>query len=263
MGSEINTIHQWIWEKDVITFKSMREDSSVIAQFEYDGVHYKDPGTENIRINLWLNFGQAPQTSQEAIISAFHFEHMLPAPVNVSATDGNPQKVTISWNDQPGKFFGVYRGVSDDPLAAELLTPEWISEPFYEDYSGQGGTTYYYRVRASDNAQGSNSSGYASGYSAYDTGWFVDTLMSVQESNERNGLRISPNPGDEYVRIFSENKNVDGTLRLFDVQGRLVYEQPFVTEALLHTARLSPGIYHLQLISFTGNAFSYRLVLQH
>ncbi len=263
MGSEINTIHQWIWEKDVITFRSLREDSTVIAQFEYDGVHYKDPGTENIRINLWLNFGQAPLTSQEAILSGFHFEHMLAAPVNVSASDGNPQKVTISWNDQPGRFFGVYRGISDNPATAELLTPEWISEPYYEDFSGQGGITYYYRVRASDNAQGSNATGYASGFSEYDTGWFVDTLMAVHDHGVMNKLHISPNPGDEYVRVNAGNSIMNGTLRLFDLRGRLVLEKLFVQEEILKTGTLPPGMYFLQLITRGGAVYPARLLVYH
>lgn len=263
MGSEINTIHQWTWEKDVITFRSLREDSTLIAQFEYDGVHYKDPGTENIRINLWLNFGQAPQTSQEAVLSRFQFENILPAPVNVSATDGNPQKVTVSWDDQPGKFFGVYRGISDDPLAAELLTPQWIGEPYFEDDQGQGGTTYYYRVRSSDNAEGSNITGYASGFSEYDTGWFVDTLMGVQDYSPEYGLQVTPNPADAYVRVDAGNSIMYGTLRMFDLRGILVLEKLFVQEEILETDKLPPGMYFLQLTTRSGEVYPARLMVHH
>lgn len=263
MGSEVNTIHQWTWETDVIEFVSMREDSSIIAQFEYDGVHFKEPGAENIRINLWLNFGQAPQTSQEAILSGFHFENILAAPENVSATDGNPQKVTVSWVDQPGKYFGVYRSISDDPMASELLTPEWISEPVYDDYTGQSGTTYYYRVRCSDNAQGSNTSGYASGFSDYDTGWSVDTTMSVVTHELSEVLQISPNPCDDFVRIVSINNDLEGELRLLDTKGRRVLETPFVYEVLLPVTKLAPGVYFLQLITSKGKIYPAKLVVNH
>lgn len=263
IGPETNTIHRMTWKKDVIEFISMREDNSVIAQFEYDGIHYKDPGTENIRINLWLVFGQAPQAGQEAILSGFHFEPILAAPINVSATDGSPQKVTVTWDDQPGKYFGIYRGIADDPMGAALLTDEWITEPVFDDYTGQKGTTYHYWVRSSDNSKGSNSTGYASGFSDYDTGWFVDTNMFISDREDEIMLLISPNPCDEYAIVKSKDKSLYGSLRLFDAMGRLVLEQPFVTEALLPTAWLFPGLYYLHLIPRTGNACAARFVVWH
>jgi hypothetical protein len=263
MSSETNTIHKMTWTKDAIEFTSLREDQSVIAQFEYDGIHFKEPGTENIRINLWLVFGQAPLANQEAVLSGFQFEPVLAAPENVSATDGSPQKVTVTWDDQPGRYFGVYRGIPEDPMEAALLTAEWITEPSFDDYTGQKGTTYHYWVRSSDNPEGSNATGYASGYSDFDTGWYADTNMFIHDRDAERLLLISPNPCDEYAMVSSKGKSLEGSLRIYDAMGRLMHEQPFVTEAILPTARLSPGIYHVQLISFNGNAFSARLVVRH
>ena len=261
IGPETNTIHRMTWKKDVIEFVSMREDLSVIAEFEYDGSHYKDPGKENIRINLWLVLGQAPQANQEAVLSGFKFENILEAPGNVSATDGNPQKVTVTWDDQPGKYFGVYRGISDDPLAAELLTEEWITETYYDDYQGQKGTIYHYRVRSSDNAKGSNSTGYASGFSDYDTGWFVDTNMLVPDWRAGRNLLISPNPCDDHARISMANE--EGYLQLIDSRGKVVWDRPFMNEAILSTAELSPGIYLLRLVTRDGEKYPARLVVAH
>ncbi len=263
MGSEVNTIHQWTWGKNMIKFLSMREDSTVIAQFEYNGNYYKDPGTENIRINLWLNFGQAPQSNQEVVLSGFHFEPFLAAPKNLSATDGTPQKITVTWDDQPGKFFGVYRGIPDDPSKATLLTKEWITDPFYEDYTGKKGTTYHYWIRSSDNPNGSNSSGYASGFSKDDTGWFIDTPLFVQDWKVQRILLISPNPCDEYVKVIASDNIQDGFLQLFNTAGKLVLEQPFDSEATLSTIRLPAGMYQLKLITRQRNACSARFVVRH
>jgi hypothetical protein len=263
VGSEINTIHQWTWKKDTIEFISMHEDSSIIARFEYTGDQFKYPGAENIRINLWLNFGQAPSGFQEAILSGFEFENLLPAPQNVTATDGNPMWITVNWNGQPGKLFGIYRGISNDPLEAKLLTEEWISQSTYIDSLAETGKTYYYWVRSSDNSQGSNTTGYASGYSDYDTAWAADTTMSVLTHDLKDRIRISPNPCDEYASITPGNNWADGFLRLFDSRGMLVLEKQFVTGELLVTAKLSPGIYFLQLVARNGDIFSARLIVDH
>jgi hypothetical protein len=263
IGSEVNTIHQWTWKKDTISFISRRENSSVIAQFEYTGAYYKHPGMENIRINLWLNFGQAPSGTQEAILSGFEFENLLPAPQNVTASDGEPLKITISWNGQPGKFFGIYRGISDDPLKAELLTEQWISQSSYIDSQVETGKTYYYWVRSSDNIHGSNTTGYASGYSDFDTGWAANSNTSVPAHDLKDRIRISPNPCDELARVIAADSGLDGYLRLFDSRGKLVFEKPFVKEELMATATLDQGIYFLQLITGNGDTYCARLLVNH
>jgi len=263
IGAEIHTIHRMTWKKDTVEFISMREDLSVISQFEYTGNDCKYPGTENIRINLWLNFGQSPAGVQEAILSGFDFENLLPAPQNVNATDGDPLKITVTWDDQPGKFFGVYRGLSDDPLEAELLTGEWISQSSYIDNNAEIGQTYYYRVRSGDNIAGSNTTGYASGYSDFDTGWAAGTNAVVQVVDRTGALIIFPNPCDESARVTAVKEAGDGHLRLYDPMGRQMLEQPFNTETSLSTSGLSPGIYFVQLVTRSGEAYSARLVVNH
>jgi hypothetical protein len=262
VGSEINTVHQLTWKKDTIGFISMRADSSVISQFEYTGGDYKNPGLENIRINLWLNFGQAPQGNQEAVLAGFQFLNLLEEPVSVSATDGSPKKVTVTWDDQPGKYFGIYRGISNDPLFATLLTEEWIIQSIYLDSLADIGETYYYWVRSSDNIQGSNSMGYASGYSDYDSGWAADTNMSVPILNRNDRIKISPNPCDVYTRIWMAD-NFDACIRIFDSRGSLCLERTMAAGELLNTMDLPSGVYYLQFTAEHGTICTAKLAVIH
>jgi len=262
IGPESHTIHRWTWKKDTIAFVSMREDSSLLAQFEYTGDYYKDPGRENVRINLWLNFGQAPSGPQEAILSGFAFENLLPAPENVAATDGDTLKVTITWDAQLGKFFGVYRGISDDPLQAVLLNGEWITQATYTDDFALAGQTYYYWVRSSDNLHGSNTTGYASGFSDPDTGWAASSATFISGHGINDDLRISPNPCDDYVRI-SLAAGRKGLLQLYGQGGRLILQRPIHTDMLIETGSFAPGIYLLQLIQENGSTCIKKLLVTH
>jgi hypothetical protein len=45
--------------------------------------------------------------------------------------------------------------------------------------------------------------------------------------------------------------------------GRQVLEQPFDKETSLSTHRLTPGIYYIQLVTRSGEAYSARMVVVH
>jgi hypothetical protein len=102
------------------------------------------------------------------------------APASVSASQGEPDGVRVTWDPVPGAAgYRVYRGESEDPEAAEALT-DWLDSAVlsYLDTSATGrgvvgggcvgpdGVTYYYWVRARKDAghEGSLSAVAAPGY---------------------------------------------------------------------------------------------------
>jgi hypothetical protein len=124
------------------------------------------------------------------------------------------------------------------------------------------GQTYYYWVRSSDNIHGSNTTGYASGYSDHDTGWAVESLTSVTTNDLKDNVRISPNPCDEYVRISMADGR-DGLLKLYGPGGRLILQRSIDAEMLLETGTLPEGLYILELITNKGETYTARLLISH
>jgi hypothetical protein len=262
VGPEINTIHSWTWKKDTVLFCSMKEDSTLIAEFVYAGSSYKEPGFENVRINLWLVNGWAPQSDQETILSGFHFRNILTAPQNVFASDGDLHTVTITWDEEPGRYFNVYRNINDNPLEAEVLANQWLTENVFVDNSATPNMTYYYWVRSSDNNLGSNKSGYASGYSEYNTGWAADSTSSVKDNDWYKELTVSPNPCDDFLRI-NIDKDEKGLLNFYDSQGYLIFEKNVKSTVLINTAQFPDGMYFLQFTNQDGKTNYLKFLVRH
>ena len=87
------------------------------------------------------------------------------APTGISATDGtHADKVVISWTASGGAdSYAVYRYTNAGCTADETNIP-WSAGTSCEDASAVSGTTYYYKVRASNGAGNSSWSGADSGY---------------------------------------------------------------------------------------------------
>lgn len=71
----------------------------------------------------------------------------LPAPINVTATDGEyPDKIVVNWDPVEGATnYIVYRAASED---GDYLPIADVENTRYEDANVVAGTTYWYRVRA-------------------------------------------------------------------------------------------------------------------
>jgi hypothetical protein len=79
--------HSFDWENNGITFQSV-EGSNIIGSWKYTGSYIPSPGTENVRINLWLYdpsniLGIPPSDGKEAELIIKKFEFVSP----VSNTD--------------------------------------------------------------------------------------------------------------------------------------------------------------------------------
>ena len=80
IGSE--STHSFDWRENNITFQST-EGPNVIGSWKYTGSYIPSPGTENVRINLWLydssnTLGKPPSNGQEAELIVKKFEFISP-----------------------------------------------------------------------------------------------------------------------------------------------------------------------------------------
>jgi len=264
MGAQTNTIHLFEWSADTIIFKSFTEDSSLIAEFSYTGSDLHHPGQENVRINLWQFAGTEPLTEQEMVLTSFEFENLIPSPENLIASDGDTLIIHLSWDSVPGLYYGIYRSTGDDPLTATLLTPQWIQGNTYEDIAADAGIVYYYWVRASNTINGSNTSGYSSGFSDYDTGIAINTNTSLNHFEPPLMFKIIPNPN---CGVFTlEGSSPAGRCRILILTptGVEVYNQGFdfsETDRMRISLDHCQGIYFLVIIGENTRSVQKLIVL--
>lgn len=211
---DTGTVHQFLWKQDSVFFASKKRDGSLIHSWNFGGPFVQTPSKENVRINLWLfssdNIPADTTQPIEIIVEDFDFKSVLPPPGDVSATKGDPQDhITITWSPVPRSgYYRVYKGFINQPAAATPLTDHWITETIWDDFTVNPGRQYFYWVRAADNLQGSNSSGYSSGFSEVDTGW-------LSRSRDLQDLTIAP--GQDTCFDAAQNITTAGNGTLFIV----------------------------------------------
>lgn len=78
----------------------------------------------------------------------------------------------------------------------------------------------------------------------------------VSEDKNKLEIEIFPNPGNEYFNIRS-SQNISGSIQLFDIHGRLIYEVPIndqkLTRINTNHLGLNNGIYIFRVISKDSN----------
>ncbi len=168
-GTNNGTIHSFTWYKDSVVFVSLNPDSTLIKKWVYTGNYLPAPGKENLRINLWLT-GQNPTVQDEIILADYGFTYLLDAPENVVASKCSGDNISITWQAEPTLFYQVYLSESPDFSDPLPLASGWFQGDAFQDVNVESEKWYYYAVRAADNPEGSNISGYLSGLSAPDSG---------------------------------------------------------------------------------------------
>ena len=70
----LDSMHSFTWNPRRINFQSYYSDETSIQTWSYNGENIPRTGTENLRINLWLN-AQSPSDGEEVevVIDKFEF----------------------------------------------------------------------------------------------------------------------------------------------------------------------------------------------
>lgn len=248
-----NTIHSFTWKKDTIIFESHKPDNSSINSWFYTGDYLTHPGNENVRLNTWLfnNNGLSTGEEIEIIFNRFEFQEILTAPQLITASDGTDSSaVIVSWQPvSSANYYMVYRNIENSPVKAIKLFSSWIHSTTFLDTTAVPGQVYYYWVRASDNSNGSNTGGYASGFSQTDAGWRPST-SSGDKNPICDYIKMFPNPTKSETRTI--NIINDGvfknsyTINISDTSGRKISQYDVNSnQKTLSLPFLAPGIYNL------------------
>ncbi|HEY9206245.1 MAG TPA: hypothetical protein VIO58_10030 [Candidatus Methanoperedens sp.] len=107
-----DSVHSFNWENNSIAFQSL-EGNSVIGSWVYTGSDIPLPGSENVRINLWLydtngdSSGDPPSDGKEAELIVKKFEYITIAPGVPAITDFNPITSTVKNNVSDSRTFSI------------------------------------------------------------------------------------------------------------------------------------------------------------
>jgi hypothetical protein len=242
MDSATNTIHQIDWRKDTVIFRSLTADTTLLENWMVIGANVPQPELENIRLNFWISSG-TPQQDQEVALSGFHFKHHLGAPENLQASVTDTLKISLSWNEMPGYFYGIYRSLFNDPIKAQLLTESWLLSNSYIDFEVEAETNYHYWVRAADNINGSNATGYASGFSKPAIGMAIDYNTTSKFHSESKEIQITPNPNKGLFTVSGNFEEV--TISIYDLNGVKIHCEKTPGSNFLLDIDLKSGVYIL------------------
>ncbi|MDR9374865.1 MAG: PKD domain-containing protein, partial [Schleiferiaceae bacterium] len=95
---------------------------------------------------------------------------------------------------------------------------------------------------------------------------YVKDNVGLSEWSQRHGLRLYPNPAEDYTWLKAQNLDwEDYEVQLFNSLGQLVrtYQPEADTEALrLSTAQLAPGMYRVQVLQRGTPRASYKLMVR-
>jgi hypothetical protein len=97
-----------------------------------------------------------------------------------------------------------------------------------------------------------------------DTLWCNPVSVIVEEKEEKEVLRVYPNPANQTMTVESESTLEEGVLRLIDLQGQTVITQalPFGSNRLsLEVGDVPAGIYFLEIIHSGGKILRQKVLI--
>ncbi|MFN5415876.1 MAG: T9SS type A sorting domain-containing protein [Flavobacteriia bacterium] len=175
-------------------------------------------------------------------------------PVPSGWTDG------LCWGEL-GDPFGLCYGAGQmptnpwsTPLAVNLSTNEvgeLKTDIFLADNAAYGTGRYrYYIGRTADNPIDS-----------------VDLIVnygvaSVSKKDANTNFLLYPNPADNQIQITLPSNVAEGTVKIADVLGKIVYEEKVLSSKKVNTEEFKNGVY---ILSFNSNGTTYtkRFVVKH
>jgi len=90
----------------------------------------------------------------------------------------------------------------------------------------------------------------------------VVSSSAIEENESAPAVRVFPVPAREYVNVCIPGmKDPDGILRLTDVTGKLILEQPLKNEMKLDTRALNPGLYFISAEFKNGIRVTHKVVI--
>ncbi|MEO6303649.1 MAG: M1 family aminopeptidase, partial [Bacteroidia bacterium] len=91
----------------------------------------------------------------------------------------------------------------------------------------------------------------------------LDNSLGVHENgNVFSNIKIGPNP-TKGIFTISSDQNKEGTIKVMDVNGKLLFEKQLLTETTLDIGHYANGIYIVKIVDVNGNEkYSQKIIKQ-
>ncbi len=132
---------------------------------------------------------------------------------------------------------------------ASSVNGEANKNDYYLNYRTTTNNTVYYRIKAFEE-DGSN---------------YLSEVLSVKKTEEQQKIRISPNPADDLLKVYSAEKYFSDSRRItiIDVSGKKIFDRPYtVTSMEINTASFPNGYYVVNVID-KASVFSSEVLIKH
>lgn len=161
----------------------------------------------------------------------------------------NPDTVIIK-----ARFFLGGVAVDSGAWSGTLSLPSWTS--FFVMRSGPTGMN--------DSVEVEVSSGDFAGTSISLDELFYLTSLSLEDINDGNNISIYPNPSSSEMIIESASPLNDGCIRIFNVEGQLIYKRDSVKGkmVLINTGSMAKGNYIVQLTDEGNMPVSLKFIIK-
>nr|NQU92698.1 hypothetical protein [Bacteroidota bacterium] len=138
--------------------------------------------------------------------------HVPYQPQSIQATDGDLPYVTVTWEPPPNLlgyvYYRVYRAKTNNTGYADRLGDAWQPGLIFHDYTADGGTNYYYWVKACYNPDGFRPGALGS----KDAGWAklsppIDVQASQGTYESRIKITWEAVPASTHFRVYRNMVN--------------------------------------------------------
>lgn len=170
---------------------------------------YTDLGVQpGVRYYYWVK--AAPRADGQgasvfsAISSGFLGDTVLPAPAQVTATDGDfRDRVEIAWPEVTGgSHYRLYRSTQAD-TSTSLPLAGWQRDTAYEDREVVPGTINYYWVKVATDGAGENASDLGPVNSGYRALTPPSAVQATEDRLEEIEVSWGPTEGAGFFRVYS------------------------------------------------------------
>ena len=191
----------------------------------------------------------------ENIPTPYFFGVILPVRfIEVKAARINKNLHSIKWSIAPppspvDKFEVEYSENNSTWKTAGTVTAEAGKNNYYLNYNTISSNTISYRIKAYEST-GKN---------------YISTTVVVKKTEEGENIKITPNPADEIIHVYSSEDNFSDSRRIYmiDVSGKKVFDQPYTKKYMdINTSRFTNG-YYVVNISDAGNTISSQVLIKH